>query len=78
MPASTDEPALTCTLQSLDLRATTPALLAWVRAMGLDLVSMQAQPVTLTDIFSALTRPRSARPKAAPPEGTGYGAVGSR
>lgn len=47
---------LTLTVESLDLRATTPALLAWVRAQGLTLVSMRAEPVTLTEVFTALTR----------------------
>jgi ABC-2 type transport system ATP-binding protein len=47
---------VTLTVESLDLRATTPALLAWVRGHGLALVSMQAEPVTLTDVFMALTR----------------------
>ncbi len=44
------------TVDSLDLRATTPALLEWVRAQNLTLVSMRAEPVTLTDVFTALTR----------------------
>lgn len=43
------------TVESLDLRATTPALLAWVRARGLALMSMRAEPVTLTEVFTALT-----------------------
>lgn len=47
---------LRLTVESLDLRATTPALLGWVRARGLALVSMRAEPVTLTDVFTALTR----------------------
>jgi ABC-2 type transport system ATP-binding protein len=47
---------LTVSVQSLDLRATTPALLAWVRATNYDLVNMQAEPVTLTDVFTALAR----------------------
>lgn len=51
---------VTVTLESLDLRATTPALLGWVRARGLTLVSMRAEPVTLTDVFMALTRHRQA------------------
>lgn len=42
-------------VQSLDLRATTPALLAWTRMHGLALVSMRADPVTLTEVFTALT-----------------------
>jgi ABC-2 type transport system ATP-binding protein len=47
---------MTLTVESLDLRVTTPALLAWVRMRGLALVSMQAQPVTLSEVFTALTR----------------------
>ncbi|HKV83959.1 MAG TPA: ABC transporter ATP-binding protein [Ktedonobacterales bacterium] len=43
-------------VQTLDLRVTTPALLASVRAHGLTLVGMKAEPVTLTDVFMALTR----------------------
>jgi heme ABC exporter ATP-binding subunit CcmA len=46
---------VTLTVESLDLRATTPALLEWVRERSLTLVSMQAEPVTLTDVFTALT-----------------------
>ncbi|HEX8033303.1 MAG TPA: ABC transporter ATP-binding protein [Ktedonobacterales bacterium] len=46
----------TLTVESIHLRATTPALLGWVRARGLTLVSMRAEPVTLTDVFTALTR----------------------
>jgi ABC-2 type transport system ATP-binding protein len=41
-------------VESVDLRATTPGLLAWVRARNLALVSMRAEPVTLTDVFTAL------------------------
>ncbi|HUZ00920.1 MAG TPA: ABC transporter ATP-binding protein [Thermomicrobiaceae bacterium] len=40
--------------ESTDLRATTPALLAHLRAGGLALASMQAEPVTLDDVFIAL------------------------
>jgi len=43
-------------VESLDLRATTPALLAWARGRGFALVSMEAEPVTLTDVFTTLTR----------------------
>lgn len=43
-------------IQTLDLRATTPALLASIRAQGLSLVGMTAEPVTLTDVFLALTQ----------------------
>lgn len=52
----------TLTVDSLDLRATTPALLAWVRAQNLTLVSMRAEPVTLTDVFTALTRRQQTLP----------------
>jgi ABC-2 type transport system ATP-binding protein len=45
------------TLDSVDLRATTPALLAWLRQQGLQLVSMQAEPVTLHDVFLAVNAP---------------------
>ncbi len=37
--------------QSVDLRASTPALLAWIRSHQLSLSSMSAEPVTLTDVF---------------------------
>lgn len=47
---------VTVVVQSLDLRATTPALLAWARMRRLALVSMRAEHVTLTDVFAALTR----------------------
>lgn len=53
---------VTLTVESLDLRATTPALLGWVRARGLTLVSMRAEPVTLTDVFTALTRRQQTLP----------------
>jgi ABC-2 type transport system ATP-binding protein len=46
---------MTLTVESLDLRITTPALLTWVRTRGLTLVSMQAEPVTLSEVFTALT-----------------------
>lgn len=42
------------TLDSVDLGATTPALLTWLRGRGLRLVSMAAEPVTLNDVFLAL------------------------
>ena len=42
-------------IESLDLRATTPALLGWLRAGGWRIVSMSAKPVTLNDVFVALT-----------------------
>jgi ABC-2 type transport system ATP-binding protein len=41
-------------VESVDVRGTTPALLSWVRAHQLPLVSMRAEPVTLTDVFTAL------------------------
>lgn len=47
---------LTYTAKSTDLRATTPALVRLVRERGLALVSMQAAPVTLGDVFRTLTR----------------------
>ena len=40
--------------ESVDLRASTPALLDWVRAHHLTLISMRAEPVTLADVFTAL------------------------
>lgn len=40
-------------LESADLRATTPALLAWVREQGLSLQSLKADPVTLQEVFLA-------------------------
>ncbi len=49
---------LTVKVESLDIRATTPALLAWVRAQGFTLLTMQAEPVTLTDVFQALAAQR--------------------
>ncbi|MEO7001378.1 MAG: ABC transporter ATP-binding protein [Ktedonobacterales bacterium] len=39
---------------SVDLRASTPALLGWIRRHGLALHSMRAEPVTLTDVFFTL------------------------
>lgn len=57
---------VTLTVESIDLRATTPALLAWVRAWSLTPVSMRAEPVTLTDVFTALThRQQSPQPPRA-------------
>lgn len=53
------------TIESLDLRATTPALLAWVRMRGLTLMSMRAEPVTLTEVFTALTRRQQPLPQGA-------------
>ncbi|HEV8192971.1 MAG TPA: ABC transporter ATP-binding protein [Ktedonobacterales bacterium] len=53
---------VTLTVESLDLHATTPALLSWVRTQGLTLVSMRAEPVTLTDVFMALTSRKQGEP----------------
>jgi ABC-2 type transport system ATP-binding protein len=50
--------SLTVRVESLDIRATTPALLAWVRTQGYTLAAMQAEPVTLTDVFQALAEHR--------------------
>ncbi|HEY8745632.1 MAG TPA: ABC transporter ATP-binding protein [Chloroflexota bacterium] len=44
----------TFVVDSVDLRATTPALLAWLQRHALRPVSMHAAPVTLTDVFFAL------------------------
>lgn len=44
----------TLTLDSVDLRATTPALIAWLQQQNMRLMTMQAEPVTLTDVFLAL------------------------
>jgi ABC-2 type transport system ATP-binding protein len=44
----------TFVIDSLDLRATTPALLAWLQGHALRPVSVQADPVTLSDVFFAL------------------------
>ena len=41
-------------VESVDLRASTPALLGWIERHGLSLSSMRAEPVTLTDVFAAL------------------------
>lgn len=49
---------LTMKVESLDIRATTPALLAWIREEGYIVASMQAEPVTLTDVFQALAEHR--------------------
>jgi heme ABC exporter ATP-binding subunit CcmA len=50
--------SMTMRIESLDLRATTPTLLAWVRDHGFQVLSMQAEPVTLTDVFQALAEQR--------------------
>lgn len=56
---SASEPSrLTVKVESLDLRTTTPALLTWVHAQGFTLLTMQAEPVTLTDVFQALSEQR--------------------
>jgi ABC-2 type transport system ATP-binding protein len=54
--STSGDAVVTVSIDSLDLRVTTPALLAWVQAQGHSLVSMQAEPVTLTDVFTTLTR----------------------
>jgi ABC-type multidrug transport system ATPase subunit len=54
--ASTTSP--TVNVDSLDIHTTIPALLAWVREQGYTLTTMQAQPVTLTDVFQALAEHR--------------------
>jgi ABC-2 type transport system ATP-binding protein len=50
-------------VESLDIRTTIPALLAWVREQGYTLTTMQAQPVTLTDVFQALAEQRLQLPE---------------
>jgi ABC-2 type transport system ATP-binding protein len=50
----------TFTLDSVDLRVTTPALIAWLERQETRLVSMQAEPITLNDVFLALNAPRQA------------------
>lgn len=52
----------TITVESDDVRATTPVLLDWVRAHGLALASMRAEPVTLTDVFAAFVQHQGAVP----------------
>ncbi len=47
----------TFTLESVDLRATTPALIAWLQRRDVRLLSMAAEPVTLTDVFRTLSAP---------------------
>lgn len=55
-PEGTRGPGLAAfTLDSVDLRVTTPALIDWLQQRDLRLVSMQAEPVTLTDVFLALS-----------------------
>jgi ABC-2 type transport system ATP-binding protein len=54
--ASTASP--TIHVESLDIRATIPALLAWVREQGCILTTMRAEPVTLSDVFQALAEQR--------------------
>jgi hypothetical protein len=54
--AATSSP--TVSVESLDIRTTIPALLAWVREQGCTLTTMQANPVTLTDVFQALAEQR--------------------
>ena len=45
-------------VESLDIRATIPDLLAWVREQGCTLTTMQAEPMTLSDVFAALAERR--------------------
>ena len=54
--ASTSSP--TMKIESLDIRTTIPALLAWAREQGCTLTTMRAEPVTLTDVFQALAEQR--------------------
>lgn len=54
--------SLTLQIESVDLRASTPALLGWVRTHGLSLASMRAEPVTLSDVFRALSDRRATAP----------------
>jgi ABC-2 type transport system ATP-binding protein len=54
--ASTANPIVT--VESLDIRATIPALLAWAREQGCTLTTMRAEPVTLSDVFQALAERR--------------------
>ncbi len=53
-PTRDDSGRVVVVAESADLRATTPALLAHLRAGGLALASMRAEPVTLDDVFAAL------------------------
>ena len=54
--ASTASPTLK--VESLDIRTTIPALLAWAREQGCTLTTMRAEPVTLADVFQALAEQR--------------------
>jgi ABC-2 type transport system ATP-binding protein len=56
-PDRDDTGRVTLAAESSDLRATTPALLAHLRAGGLALASMRAEPVTLDAVFLALAGP---------------------
>jgi hypothetical protein len=51
---SSEPSSLMVKVESLDIRTTTPALLAWVCEQGFLVLTMQAEPVTLTDVFQAL------------------------
>jgi hypothetical protein len=53
-------------VDSTDLRATTPALLGWLRVHQLALASMRAEPVTLSDVFAALAERRAQAPDERP------------
>jgi ABC-2 type transport system ATP-binding protein len=50
--------SLSLKIESLEIRATLPALLTWVREQGFTLLTMHAEPVTLTDVFQALAGQR--------------------
>lgn len=54
--ASTASP--TVNVESLDIRTTIPALLAWAREQGCTLTTMRAEPLSLTDVFQALAEQR--------------------
>jgi ABC-2 type transport system ATP-binding protein len=59
--AATSSPVVN--IESLDIRTTIPALLAWVREQGCTLTTMQAEPVTLIDVFQALAERRLQLPE---------------
>jgi ABC-2 type transport system ATP-binding protein len=65
-PGPSQHGLVTVRIESLDLRATTPAVLAWVQARGLTLVNMRAEPVTLADVFTTLTSHQHTRPPLSP------------
>jgi hypothetical protein len=47
------------TVESVDLRATTPEILAWLQRKGLRMLSMEAEPVTLTETHAFAIEQRS-------------------